>query len=306
MKKSLIAVAALTAIVLAGCAKPQKAWITDIDEAKAASHKQKKDLLIAFTGSDWNDPSKELIAKVFTPEFFKKASKGYVLCNIDIVQDESLLDSKILNKNYKTSTEYGVQGLPLFVLQTPADDVYASTVPQDGEQTSDKLLSYLATFKDSRKKIVDMKKAIDSSKGAERAKAIDKFIETVDPSRRESYGDLMRQVPDLDSDGAAGLKGKYQLQIAYLDAIGLYQQSKMVEAGDLFLKLAEEGSLSAAQTQEAYYMGAYMNAMAGTVEQEKILGWLQKAIDADPQNEGTGQIKTTIEQLKATPAKKAN
>ena len=96
MKKKFAIIAAALVVLLAGCAKPQTAWITDFDEAKAVSQKSKKDLLIAFTGSDWNDPSKELIANVFTPDFFKKGTKNYVMCNLDIVQDKTLLDEAII------------------------------------------------------------------------------------------------------------------------------------------------------------------------------------------------------------------
>jgi hypothetical protein len=214
------------------------------------------------------------------------------------------MQADILNKNYKIATEYGVQNLPLFVLQTAQGDVYASAAPTDKTKTVDELLTFLDTFKTARKNLVDMKKKITSAKGADKAKAIDAFIESIDASRREKYADLIRQVPDLDKDGSAGLKGKYQLQIAYLDAVRLYEESKMTEAGDLFLKLAEGDSLNAAQKQEAWYMGAYMNAMAGTVDNAKVIEWLQKAIDADPKNEGTTQIQATIDQLKSAPPAK--
>ena len=89
---------------------------------KTTSQKTKKDLLVVFTGSDWNDPSKALIKDVFTGDFFKKGSKKFVLCNIDIVQDENLMDKTLLDANYKIATEYGVQSLPMFVLQTSEGD----------------------------------------------------------------------------------------------------------------------------------------------------------------------------------------
>ena len=149
-----------------------------------------------------------------------------------------------------------------------------------------------------------MKNKIRTTKGAEKAKAIDKFVEAIDPSRREKYSEMIRQVPGLATGDAADLKGKYELQVAYLDAITLYKDSKMIEAGDIFIKLAESGTLNPGQSQEAWYMGAYMNAMSGQTDNAKILEWLQKAIDSDPQNEGAAQIQATIEQIKATPAKK--
>jgi hypothetical protein len=284
--------------------KPQTAWITDIQAAQNASQKTKKDLLVVFTGSDFNDPSKELISKVFTADFFKKGSKKYVLCNIDIVQDEKLMDKNVLDMNYKLVSSYGVQNLPTFILQTSEGDLYASSSSTDKTGTVDGFYAFLDTFKDARKNIVTLKNKIKTTKGAEKAIAIDKFLEAIDPSRREKYAEMIRLVPELATGDAANLKGKYQLQVAYLDAIDLYQNSKIVEAGDLFLKLAEAGTLNPAQTQEAWYMGAYMNAMSGKSDNAKILEWLQKAIDADPTNAGSAQIKDTIEQIKTTQAKK--
>ncbi len=306
MKKQLPVFAAVIVSLVtlfASCTKPQTTWITNLDEAKTAASKQKKDLLIAFTGSDWNDPSKALIKDVFTKDFFKKESRKFVLANVDIVQDETKMDKAALEANYKAATTYGVQALPSFVFVTPDGDVYATASVAEDTKTLDAVVKYLDTFKDARKKLVDLKKKIGSSKGADKAKAIDQFVEAVQPSQREQYANLIRQVPDLDADGKAGLKGKYQLQVAYLDAVALYQEKKLTEAGDCFIKLAEGTTLSAAQSQEAWYMGAYMYAMSGTVENEKVLGWLEKAIAADPTNPGAEQIKQTIEQIKKAPPK---
>ena len=66
MKLKIAALSAALLLTLSGCAKAQTAWVTDYDEAKDAAAKGKKDLLVVFTGSDWNDPSKELITSVFT------------------------------------------------------------------------------------------------------------------------------------------------------------------------------------------------------------------------------------------------
>jgi len=306
MNKRLVLFAALIAMLFAGCAKAQTAWLTDLDAAKATSQKAKKDLLIVFTGSDWNDPSKKLIADVFTADFFKKGSKDYVLCNIDIVQDKKLMDPAALEKNYTTATKYGAQALPFFILQTPEGDIYAASAGTGQTGTTDGLFAFLQTFQDARKKISDLKKKIVSSKGVEKAKNIDTFVETIEPSHREQYADLIRQVPGLDADGKAGLKGKYQLQVAYLDAVALYQAGKLTEAGDIFVKLAGGSTLNKGQSQEAWYMGAYMYAMSGNIDNAKVIGLLEKAIAADPENPGSAQIKATIKQIKSAPLSVSN
>lgn len=301
MNKKLLALAALAALVLVGCSKPQTAWITDIEAAKTESQKTKKDLMVVFTGSDWNDPSKEMIANVFTDEFFKKGTKKYVMCNIDIVQDETLMDADTLNAHYTIATDYGVQTLPTVTLQTSEGDIYAAITPADESKTIDGFYTNLDTFKDARKSLVDMKKKIKSSKGADKAKAIDAFIETIDSTRREKYSDLIRSVPELATGDAADLKGKYQLQIAYLDAMAFYKEGNLAEAGNLFINLAGQEGLTPAQYQESWYMGAYMHAMSGLIGNDQVVAWLQKAYDADPQNDGAASIQATIDQLKANP-----
>ena len=298
MKRRLITIIVFTGTLLTCCAQAQTTWVTDVEEGKKDAAKNNKNMLIVFTGSDWNDQSKDLITDVFTDEFFKKGSKKYVLCNVDIVKDKTLMDATQLQTNYTIASQYNVQSLPLFVLLTPDGDVYGTTSVTDETGTIDGLLNLLATFDEAKEKLVDLKKKINSSEGVEKAQNIDLFIEAVDPSQREQYADLIRQVPDLDSDGTAGLKGKYQLQAAYLDALALYQAGDLTSAGDCFIKLTEGSTLDPAQLQQAWYMGAYMYAMSGGVEEEKVIGLLEKAVAADPQNPGSAQIQATIDELK--------
>lgn len=299
MKLKIAALSAALLLTLSGCAKAQTAWVTDYDEAKDAAAKGKKDLLVVFTGSDWNDPSKELITSVFTEEFFARGTKDYVLCNVDIVQDQELMSAEQSEKNYKVASDFGVQALPYLVLLTSEGDMYASAAPGDDAKTVEGFYAYLDTFGEAKTKLSGLKKLIASSKGTERAKNIDTFVEAVDPSQRQRYSEMIREIPGLDPDNAEGLKEKYLLQIAYLDAVDLYQQGKLVEAGDCFLTLADGGQLNPAHAQEAYYMGAYMNAMSGQTDNDKVIAWLEKAIAADPENPGSEQIRGTIEQIKA-------
>lgn len=301
MKKRLVILAAALTVLLSGCAKAQTAWITDLAAAKADAEKSKKDLLIVFTGSDWNEESKTLTANVFTEDFFKKGSKDFVLCNIDIVQDETLMPAETQELNYNTATTYNVQGLPWLVLQTADGDTYSSAMLEN-VATTDAFFELTSSFAESREKFVDLRKNIKSSKGVEKAKAIDAFLDTIDQTNRANYADLIRSVPELDADNEAGLKTKYILQIAYLDAIELYKGGDMVGAGNIFVTLASAGTLDAPQTQEAWYMAAYMHAMSGATDNAQIISWLETAIAADPENAGSEQIRMTIEQLKAEEA----
>jgi len=293
--------AILAAITLIGCGSAQKSWITDLDEAKAASQKGKKDLLVVFTGSDWNDPSKNLLTAVFTEDFFKKAGKNYVLCNIDIVQDESLMDQALVEKNYGIATTMGIQAMPTALLFTKDGDRYGSATTPEGIASPAEFIEWLGSFSENRDKILKLKANINKSKGTERAKNIDAFMDEVDPGQRQQYADLIREVLTLDASGEAGLRSEYRLQVAYLDAIALYQTGDMENAANCFVTAAGEGLLDPAQVQEAWYMGAYLSALSGKVENATILEWLDKAIAADPENPGVTQIRSAIEQIKNAP-----
>ncbi len=316
MKKHVLIALAALALVLAGCGKAQTAWITDFEEAKALSEKNGKDLLVVFTGSDWDIPSQELAAAVFTEDFFPKASSKYVLCNIDVIQDSTKTTPEAQDKVYEVIASYGVQTMPYFVLQTSTGDLYASGTPPaeavpavepEGKETPaattdiKSFLNYLASFKESRTKLVNLKKAIDKSSGVEKAKNIDAFVELLSPYQRDKYADLIKEVPTLDAANEAGLLGKYSLQTAYLDAVTAYQAGNLTEAAESFKKLIDTGILDAAQTQEAWYMTSYLYAMSGTVKNEQIIEWLETAIAADPANPGAMQIQATIEQIKSNP-----
>ena len=303
MKKFLVVLAALASIAVAGCSKPQTAWITDIDAAIKESDKAGKPLLVVFTGSDWSDESRRLIDNVFNADFFKRGTKGFVMCNLDIIQDEASVDPAVLERNYKAVSEYGVQAMPAVVLVTRKGDIYGSANLDETIVDAETFFTLAEGFGEKGKTLLGLRAAIDKSKGVERAKSIDLFIDALVPSQRERYADLMREVIDIDADGSAGLKGKFVLQTTYLDAINLYQQGKLTDAGDSFFRIAKGDFLTAAQKQEAWYMGAYMYAMSESVDNELVISWLEEAIAADPENEGTGQIRATIEQIKTAPKK---
>jgi thioredoxin-related protein len=313
MKKQL-RIAALIAsffalLIAASCSKPQTALINDFDQAQEVSNKSGKDLVIIFTGSDWNESSKTLLASVFTEDYIKKLSKKYVLCNIDILQDANAADEAVLQKNYTLASEYAVQAMPWFILQTPQGELYGSTAGAEESLTQESVISLFESFADRRKQLVTLKKKITSAKGTEKASAIDAFLSAVESNRREQYEDLIRQVPDLDpensapaADGTTGLRGKYMLQSAYLDAIGKYQNGALVEAGNTFFAVLDTAPLTGAQKQEALYMGAYMHAMSGETEETTVIEWLEKAVEADPDGEGAVQIRATIDQIRANAA----
>ncbi len=298
MRKSLLLFSSLVVLLLAGCDRGQETWITDLDTAAAQAQDTGKGILLVFTGSDWNEESKIFAESLFTEEFFATGSKEFVLCNIDILQDEELLDKETREKNYQLAQSYAVQQIPAFYLLTADKDIYGTFTTEAETTTIESLYEQTASYSEDRDRIVSLKQKIAESEGLEKAGYMDEFMEMVSPQQRESYRHYVEEITQLDADSTAGLKPKYLLQLQYMKAVDLYQEGNLAEAGEGFFELARGELLDPAKKQEALYMGTYMYAMSETIEAEKLIRWLEEAIAADPENPGVEQIVNTIEQIK--------
>jgi len=107
---STIAVSLLLASVSAFAAD---GWMTDLEEAFAKAKKEKKPVLVEFTGSDWCPPCIEMRKKVFSKkEFISKASKDFILVELDFPKG----DPELKKKNSPYAAKYKVNAFPTVVL----------------------------------------------------------------------------------------------------------------------------------------------------------------------------------------------
>lgn len=90
-------------------------WHTDYETAMAKVKKDKKNLLVYFTGSDWCAPCKMLKKDLFAKEEFKKISDSYVMLYIDIPRNRDLLSTEQMNHNSEVLSRLNKKGVfPLF------------------------------------------------------------------------------------------------------------------------------------------------------------------------------------------------
>ena len=74
----------VAALVSTAFAKAPAGWQTDVDAAIALAKKEGKSVMLEFTGSDWCPPCIMMKKEVFSKEeFFKAASKNFVLVHLD-------------------------------------------------------------------------------------------------------------------------------------------------------------------------------------------------------------------------------
>jgi thioredoxin-related protein len=87
-------------------------WHTDVKEAIAVSNKEKKPLLLFFTGSDWCGWCIRLQNEVLkTPEFSKWAQDNVVLVELDYPR-RTAQTPELKNQNAELQQAFGIQGFP--------------------------------------------------------------------------------------------------------------------------------------------------------------------------------------------------
>ena len=74
-------------------------WITNYETAISKAKKQKKNVLVYFTGSDWCPPCKMLKTDLFDTNEFQELSDNYILLYIDVPRNKDLLSAKQLANN---------------------------------------------------------------------------------------------------------------------------------------------------------------------------------------------------------------
>ncbi|MEE9408012.1 MAG: thioredoxin family protein [Polaribacter sp.] len=93
------------------------AWEANFKQALRKSKKEKKPILIYFTGSDWCGPCKVLDKKLFHTDKFKGlADKDLILYEADNPRNKGLVDSYKLKENLKLIRKYNVKSYPTLVL----------------------------------------------------------------------------------------------------------------------------------------------------------------------------------------------
>jgi len=139
-----VGVAALTST---GFAATPKGWSTNLSSALAQAKREKKAVLVEFTGSDWCPPCIAMRKNVFSQQaFVDKASKDFILVELDFPKG----DPAIADANKPLAEKYGIDGFPTVLLLDAEGKeftrFYASEYPK-----TDLFLAHLSKSLENRK-----------------------------------------------------------------------------------------------------------------------------------------------------------
>ena len=275
------------------CVSVQKEWILDASCMKQDVNKAKKDAFILFTGSDWDEESKNLLGKDLKNALFSKYPKLFLFYNVDIVRKEDAISAKILKTNYILFSQYKIEDLPHIVVRNYEGDVYFSAKIENIDDLSNLLKKIL----EKKTYITSLKKKIKSSLGKELIIAIDEFFSSIYNSEDQFYDTLRSSAIKSDEKNESGLLEKFRWNEASLRAERLMMQKRYLEAADEYIIILKDKILEKDNRQIAWYQIAYLYALSKKFENEKIIYCLNNAIQASPNSEAVPRLQEIIKTL---------
>ncbi len=107
-------------------------WGEDFEAAKAAAAKDKKPILVDFTGSDWCGWCIKLDKEVFAKKEFKDYAKdNLILLSLDFPHEKKQ-SSKLKKQNEELSKKFGVKGFPTVLILDAEGKKIGETGYQEG------------------------------------------------------------------------------------------------------------------------------------------------------------------------------
>jgi thioredoxin-related protein len=284
------ALLAVFALCFAG--RATEGWQEDFQAALDMAEKEKKDILLDFTGSDWCHWCIKLKQEVFDQEAFKKgAPEHFVLVELDFPRKTPV---KAANK--ELASIFGVRGYPTIILTDPQGRAYARTGYQAGGP--EKYLAHLAELRKVKAERDDLLARAAKAQGVEKAKLLDEALSQLEAQQvLIGYEEELKQLMEADKDNKAGLKNKYLAQ-EQMDAL-LKDFSKTRDVKGTLTKIDKiVADLNPPGPTKQRLLMVKASLLRMTGDQKAMLEALTAAQQADPLSETGERLKKAIDQMK--------
>ncbi|MDG2322667.1 MAG: thioredoxin family protein [Akkermansiaceae bacterium] len=230
--------------------------VQQFQSACMAAEKNKKDVMVVFSGSSWNKQSEQFEKEVIGAEAFKKqADELFVRVVFDFPREREKTDTKLLEFRMK----YKVRQMPSVVLLDPAGRPFGyAGFMRGGAEEFWKLMKEMVDLRVKRDELFAKGR---SKKGLERAKLLVEGLELL-PSQvvRDFYVLEMADIAKADPEGKTGFIAKVEKEEAlkreqtYYQA--LFREKKYDEIIKVATKAAQEASGEDSQRLSLYKIQA--------------------------------------------------
>ena len=298
-RRAACLVLAASLFLLASC-KKEAGWQTDYDAALKDAEAKGRSVLALFSGEDWDGRTQTFRTDVLDTDEFKEFVKdSYVLLNVDLSEAEQAAAIPKEGADEKEQAEaarvqagidtklglirrYGVSSYPSLYLLSKEGYVLSIVQYSEGLTAPSVLKEILEEQEEGIAAVSAAISRMQASSGADKVRAIDQLYEATPEAGRAVLAPLVKEVPSLDPGDVSGLVGKYEFIRTYDEAIANISEGKRDGVVESFVAIAEGGHLSPAQKLEAYYNAAYLMALFGEDDYDRMYELLQKAMESDP------------------------
>lgn len=328
MKKiTKIILASLTVLMLVSCGKKLPApdafgFYNDMDAAVTAAKKSHKNILLYITLAGFDDYSEEFTNSVLHADEYKELfDKEFVSVHFDFGSDayeKSTVNEAMSSEEQKKVEEFnnqimknmtlarsmGVTGSPAVYFMNEdgyafGDEVAPETM--DGENQSfasaQNLYALVAEYKEDFDLMKELVDATKKGSAMERMQAINNLYETLDSKYIPSLTSLFKETPSIDKKNETGLLSYLYCVYVMNEATNFAMVNDFGSAINLVRDELAKNILSGEEEQYAYFVLANLLMQVGSNDYTGITGYLNKAVEAEPDSELAGEIRLIIEQI---------
>ncbi|MFM7180539.1 MAG: thioredoxin family protein [Verrucomicrobiales bacterium] len=293
-------------------------WVQDFEAAKATAAKDKKDLLIDFTGSDWCGWCIKLNEEVFSKDAFRNVvPNDFVLVELDFPQDEAKVAPEIKKQNEGLQKTYAIEGFPTIILADASGRPYAKTGYEEGGP--EKYVTHLATLREAKTARDAAFAKAEKAEGLEKAKLLAEGLAKIAPELQGAfYQAEVDAIIAADKEDTLGFGKKAKLASdtkAFEEKVKevVPQLDEKVQAGDfdgagqIIDKLIADGKYEGEMKQRAMTLKLQLAGMRK--DNVGALKLLDEIVAIAPESDTAKEfaqirprIEATIEAAKAQPA----
>lgn len=186
-------------------------WSDDFAGAHEKARQDGKDLLVAFSGSDWCGWCIRLEKEVFHHEAFtKRICADFVPAYVDLPQDKSRLSPTAAKQNPGIVEHYRIERFPAVLLIDGEGDIIAQTgYVEGGWENFLKIVKKLYAEGKRSPEYKAQKALRDVPNNSERPARLHAILRTLSLKLQIANGEYVREVLASDADGSLGFRKDY-------------------------------------------------------------------------------------------------
>lgn len=186
-------------------------WSDDFENACEKAANEEKDLLVAFSGSDWCSWCILLEEEVFSQKAFtEQISADFVPVYIDLPQDKNRLSPAAQKQNANVVKRYQIKRFPAVLLIDGDGDIIAQTAYVEGGREN--YLKHIKKLRAEGRQSPEYKaqKALRKvPQGPERAARLHSILITLPLKLQITSEKYVREVLESDTDDSLGFRKDY-------------------------------------------------------------------------------------------------